>query len=190
MITSAKYATFSSAQSVDFSTTGIQVYKASVDTENMVVRLTEVADGIVPANTGVILYSDVVKTDVEVPTTTSSTPLTDNEMVATVERTQVFKESEGKYNYIMQLSDGKVVFNMANDGYMPAGRAYLSTTVDASSAGAGARMLRVEFNESPSGISDIVTKRTDDATYDLLGRRVAVPAKGIYVRGGKKLFIK
>jgi len=34
------------------------------------------------------------------------------------------------------------------------------------------------------------TNQTDDAYYDLSGRRVTHPTKGIYIKGGKKILIK
>ena len=195
-ITSAKYATFSSDQNANFSTTGITVYKAKV--ENNVVKLTEVADGIVPANTGVILYSETVKNNVTVPVTNNTYAPQDNEMVATVERTWVTQtSSDGKYNYVMQLNDEKVVFNMAgaDGGYMPAGKAYLSTAVGASTAGA---RLSVVFDERPAGISDQQRETTtSERCYNLNGQCVAQPKKGLYIlrtagNGGraKKVFVK
>ena len=41
-----------------------------------------------------------------------------------------------------------------------------------------------------TGISDIVTDNTETAIYDLCGRRVVNPQKGIYVVGGKKVVMK
>ena len=41
-----------------------------------------------------------------------------------------------------------------------------------------------------TGISDIVTDNTETTIYDLCGRRVENPQKGIYVVGGKKMVMK
>ena len=201
-VTSAKYATFSAAQPANFSGKGITVYKAKVDEEKNVVKLTEISDGIVPANTGVILYSNEVKNNVSIPVVACSTSLTDNDMVATVTRTLVQKTSGGKYNYILQAGP---VFNMATTtgAYMPAGRAYLSTTVDASAS--GARLSVVFDDDQTTGISATLNDRSaegrlqgkkeeminDKFIYNLNGQRVENPKKGgIYIVNGKKVMMK
>ncbi len=191
-ITSAKYATYSSAQPLNFSETGITVYKAKVD--NGVVKLTEVEDGIVPANTGVILYKSTPVTDQEVPAVATSASLSDNELVATVERTLVKKVGDdGNFNYILQKSGDNIVFNIAKvDGaYMPAGRAYLSTSYEAPSTDAP---LRVEFgNGQATSIDSINTDRSefmDGTIYNLSGQRVTSPQRGIYIVNGKKVYVK
>lgn len=194
-VTSAKYATFSNAGATDFSQTGIKVYKAKV--ENEVVRLTEIVDGIVPAKTGVILYSETAVTT-DVPFISNNTTVSENELVATYERTLVKTNPEGdntKFNYIMQLSeDGKsIVFNkaLADGAYMPAGRAYLSTTVDASATDNS--RLMVVFGDDASGIEGTLTsnENVNGVVYNLKGQRVMNPAKGnLYIVNGKKVFIK
>ena len=194
-ITAAKYATFSSGNAVDFSESGVTVYKAKVDTEKKVVKLTEVSDGIVPANTGVILYKDVdANTDVTVPVTTTNAAISENDLVATVTSTLVKKtEDDTNFNYIMQLSNETIVFNMATvDGaYMPAGKAYLSTTVNASAADA---RLSVVFDDETAGIATVSVKEAkgdNNAVYNLKGQRVEQPKKGgLYVVGGRKVVMK
>lgn len=193
-ISAAKYATFSNSRAVDFSETGVTVYKAKVDTEKKVVKLTEVSDGIVPANTGVILYKDVdANTDVTVPVTTTDAAISENDLVATVTSTLVKKtEDDTNFNYIMQLSNENIVFNMAIDdgAYMPAGKAYLSTTVDASTTGA---RLSVIFDDETASIATVNVKKGEsdhNAVYNLNGQRLAQPRKGLNIVNGKKMFVK
>ena len=192
-ISTADYATFSNASATDFSESGITVYKAKV--ENNVVKMTEVSNGIVPANTGVILYKDVDEAeDIAVPFTTTNATLSDNELVATVTRTQVAKTDGMNFNYILQSDgEGGIVFNMAAAGgaYMPAGKAYLSTTVDASASGSA--RLSVVFADDTEGIAQIENEsvKMDGVAYDLQGRRVAKPTvKGLYIVNGKKTLVK
>ena len=123
-------------------------------------------------------------------------------MVATVTRTLVQKTSGGKYNYILQAGP---VFNMATTtgAYMPAGRAYLSTTVDASAS--GARLSVVFDDDQTTGISATLNDRSaegrlqgkkeeminDKFIYNLNGQRVENPKKGgIYIVNGKKVMMK
>ena len=191
-ITDAKYATYSSENALNFNGTGAKVYKATTTANSMSVTFAEISDGIVPARTGFIVFNESATT-LEVPTSaTKGTGVwSDNDMVATLIRTQVNKTSGSgddiKYNYIMQKSGDKVVFNMANGGYMPANRAYLSTTVDASAS--GARMNVVFDDDATTGIS---TKHNSEfimhnEVYNLNGQRVNNPAKGMYIVNGKKV---
>lgn len=50
----------------------------------------------------------------------------------------------------------------------------------------------LNFEGEATGISsmDNVQSKMDDAVYDLQGRRVAKPGKGIYIKGGKKITVK
>lgn len=190
-ITDAKYATYSSAYALDFSGTGITVYKAKANSNGTTVNFTKISDGIVPANTGVILYKDVNEsTTIDVPVTTTSNTISDNEMVATVTRTQVDWTGGAGYNYIMQkTNENKIVFNKATGAYMPAKRAYLSTNVDASNA-PGARLSVVFDDDTTTGIDNVNVNLNDNKVYDLQGRRVAQPQKGLYIVNGKKVVIK
>ena len=191
-ITAAKYATYCSPHKLDFSATGITVYKAKVN--GSVVKMTEISDGIVPANTGVILYKDVdAATTIAVPVTTTDATITDNELVGTTVRTLVAKQSGDNFNYILQNGQDGIVFNMATESgaYMPANRAYLSTAYDASDNGA---RLMVVFDEGDTtGIDTVNSEKVtaNSVAYNLQGRRVVNPKKGgLYIVNGKKIVVK
>jgi len=189
-ITSAKYATYCSINALNFSGTGIKAYKAKV--ENGTVKMTEIEDGIVPSNTGVILYKDVIEeTTVQVPVTATNVTLADNELVGTTEKTLVNAMTDSKYNYIMQKSENDIVFKKAIDGaYMPANRAYLST------ANESAARLNTTFDETTEITTTDISNYTDpkDTWYALDGRRIAngqrPTIKGIYIVNGRKVVIK
>jgi hypothetical protein len=191
-ITTAKYATYCNSRDMDFSDTGIKVYKAKVNSEKKVVKLTEISDGIVPAGTGVILYKNVdANTNVDVPFTTTDATITDNDLVGTTARVLVKKtEDDENFNYILQAGP---VFNMATaeGAYMPANRAYLSTTVDASAS--GARLSVVFDDDVVTGVTDVRSKTEEGRGeyFNLKGQRVENPKKGgIYVKNGKKVIFK
>lgn len=177
-ITDAKYATYATNRALDFSGTGITAYTANAD--GSVVRLSPVEDGIVPANTGIILYKEEAG-DVEVPFVVTDKAALTNELVGTSERVLVSKTDEGRYNYILQKSGDNVVFNMAKEGgaYMPANRAYLSTTVCAA-----ARMTAVfGDDEETSGMEmPSSSKPSAPVYYNLSGQQVERPhVKGLYI---------
>ena len=191
-IKDAKYATYSSLNALNFSGTGAKVYKATTTANSTNVTFVEIQDGIVPARTGFIVFNESATT-LNIPTSASkgTGDWTNNDMVATLTRTQVNWTGGAGYNYIMQKdnTNNKIVFNKANGGYMPANRAYLSTTVDASNA-PGARLSVVFDDDTTTGIDNVNVNLNDNKVYDLQGRRVAQPTKGLYIVNGKKVVIK
>ena len=187
-ISDAKYATFSSAYPFDFSKSGITVYTAKANGTS--VSLTKVEDGIVPAKTGVVLFSESVVTNKNVPiTTTTKTSLENNEMVANVVRAKVYLTEGDKTNYILSNEDAGVGFYKAaaNGAYLPANRAYLSTTATATG---NAPFLGFDGNET-TGINSVERGALSvEGCYTLDGRRVAQPTKGLYIVNGKKVILK
>ena len=69
-------------------------------------------------------------------------------------------------------------------GTMPAGKAYLPI---AKSVGAGSK---ITFMFDATGINQYKTIQTNGVFYDLQGRSVDNPQKGVYIRNGKKVVIK
>ena len=183
-ISSAKFASYCSTNALNFGATDVKAYKAKV--ENGRVKLTEIENGVVPANTGMILYCETADT-YAIPVTTTEATVSDNEMIGVLTRTQVLWESGDKHNYILQ--QGK--FNMATDGYLKANRAYLSTEYDVTSA--GARSMEIIFDDGEvTSIEDVRSKLSDMSGdfFDLQGRKVANPTKGLYIVNGKKVLVK
>ena len=170
----------------------MKAYTAKVD--GGVVKLSEISDGIVPAGEGVILYAATAKT-YGIPSTSISATLSDNELVAVNTRTLVKRTEDNlKFNYILQSDgEGGIVFNMArsdNEYYMPAGKAYLSTSYEAT---ANAR-LSVVFDDKAQGISATLNNKEimNNVVYDLQGRPISNGklTKGLYIVNGKKTVVK
>ena len=189
-ISSAQYASFCSNCSLDFSGTGMTVYKAK-GTESAV-TLTRVEDGIVPANTGVVLYNKTATNqNVPVTTLTGSTDWSDNELIGITERTKIsVNGAEGKTNYILSKEDDVVGFYLAASGegaYLAANRAYLSTSATQQFV-----PQYLGFEEEITDIQSLtptLSQREGDC-YDLSGRRVAQPTKGMYIINGRKVYVK
>lgn len=188
-VTSAKYATFSDHVARDFSTSGITVLKAVPDGAGKV-DLEEISDGIVPANEGVVLYSDD-EVNAAIPATkaTGTGDFSDNDMVANVVKTKITADGgAGKVNYILSNGTKGVGFYKAKDAgaNLAAHRAYLSTD-----ASAGAReYLEFAFGETTDITKIENTKQGVEGYYNLNGQRVAQPQKGLYIVNGKKVVIK
>jgi len=184
-ISSAKYATFSDEVARDFYASGITVYAATATASS--VEFDEVTDGIVPANTGVVLYSETTKSDVAIPvaTTDASYDFTDNEMVANVAVTNIAYAGEGsKKNYILANGGSGVGFYKAAVGgaNLGAHKAYLST------ATAAAARDFLGFEDNTTGIEKVEgIQQNVGEYYNLAGQRVANPTKGLYIVNGKKV---
>ena len=91
-------------------------------------------------------------------------------------------------NYVLQNLEGVVAFYKVVDSDKPTinpFRAYL--TIPGSNP---ARMLSLIFNDI-TDINEVSNKKNDvkKEYFDLMGRRVAHPTKGLYIVNGKKVFI-
>lgn len=192
-VTATGYLSYCSPYKLDFSETNVKAYTAKVE-DNKVV-LTKV--DVVPAETGIVLYSSEVANAAEPEATTYTIPVTDkdasdvtgNQMVGVLERTQVvWNPSTGVYNYILQQGE----FRKATDGYLKPNRAYLSTSYAVPS---NAKALTVVFADTATGINtlDNLTNSpfdNDAPMYNLAGQKVGKSYKGIVIQNGKKILKK
>ena len=72
---------------------------------------------------------------------------------------------------------------------LEAGRAYLQIPAETATS-RSALKLRFDDEEETTAISDVEHQDARTAIYDLQGRRVEQPQRGIYIRGGKKVIVK
>ena len=91
-------------------------------------------------------------------------------------------------SYILYNKDGNVGFYKVDGSTnkVAANRAYL--TAD----GAGVRALTIDFSGEETGVNAIDNGQLTmgNAVYDLQGRRVSRPTKGLYIMNGKKVVLK
>lgn len=87
-------------------------------------------------------------------------------------------------------ADGKPAFVKTNIDYLPANKAYLS--VSSSEVDVLPIFTEEEYQEYITGIEELpaVTPAGKKVVYDLQGRRIAAPSKGLYIVNGKKMVIK
>lgn len=166
---------------------GVKAYFAeSADDTRM--TLSEITDGIIPANTGVLLTKDGGCT-VNLPIVTTTTTYPNNKLAcATAERDGY----ASKANYMLSAKTGTVGFLPSTMTLVPANKAFLPAT-NITSGSDQAQMLNFYIGGAVTGINDAAAdaQNGNDVYYDLNGRRVLYPAHGIYVTGnGKKVFIK
>ena len=181
--------TFSSTLPLDFTDTNIRAYIAKYTSGNKV-SLHRVYK--VPANTGLLIFSDSELTNLSIPTTTAATEdVTDNVLVAQSTTGNIAQTTDTKTNYVLGMVSGTPTFlKVPEKVEVPAGKAYLSINYVAA-AEHGSR-LNIVFEDEATGIEAMHNAQCTmhNEMYDLQGRRVAQPSKGLYIVNGKKVVIK
>ena len=191
-VTSAGMATYVNNDfDLDFSATGIEAYKVKVSTKG-VATLTKVDN--VPAGTPVLLVKDGGDTE-DIPVMTGAAAVSDNDLVAGTATTATdgVATTDGDYtNMILNNIGGKVGFYFAAGQTVATNRAYLHIAKSlAPDAKDDSRMDFVFAGEETTGIKSVQgSGLTVNGFYDLQGRRVAQPQKGLYIMNGKKVVIK
>ena len=100
-------------------------------------------------------------------------------------------KSDGYYtNYILAKKNGNVgLYPLSGKGTLKPYSAYLQLKKAPSSRGL---VLNFEEEGTPTGVGHTeITESTEmaDAIYDLQGRRIEKPKKGLYIVNGKKVLV-
>ena len=181
-ISSATWASFSNASEVAIPD-GVTAYYASASDGSTSVTLKEITGGYIPANTGVVI-NGAANTYYATKTSTSASLGETNYLYPWL--TAGTPNPGGDY-YTLAVSGTTPVFKKSTGGILAAGKSYLYVPGEET-----ARELKVTFDDdNTTGISD--AKRITDnsqVVYDLQGRRVAQPSKGLYIVNGKKVMVK
>lgn len=146
---------------------------------------------LIPAYTGVLLSGTANATYALLQTTTGVT-YNDNLFKGTTSDAAI--ADNGKVHYILGLHDGQCGLywpNGTDEGKgafdNKAGKAYLE--LGANAAPARVRGFALEGRNVATAVEDVVVE-TDNAFYDLLGRKVTAPQPGnVYICNGKKVVI-
>lgn len=174
----AYYATFNVPARVAIPE-GLKAYSASVSENGNVLNLTKVVEnGVLEANTPVILYSlsDVTSLSISAD---KGTEATSNVLSGTNQKIPVISGE----NYVMGKNDNDVVgFYKYTDTTMPAFKAYLEQQ-----PGEEVRAFTFSFEDVETSINAIESENSNAVIYDLAGRRVQKASKGLYIINGKKV---
>ena len=113
-----------------------------------------------------------------------------NKLVAGTGAAVAYDANSG-YNYVLSVDGSNAMFMRIVDGTpatVPSGKAYLA--LDA--APSGARGLNLFDDEDVTGIDATLvnSEKVNSDVFDLSGRKVANPTKGLYIVNGKKYVIK
>ena len=183
-VTDAGYATYISANNLDFTSTDIKAYEAKVSTGKVV--LTPINK--VQAGTGVVLYKEGGTTE-SIPVCADYDAASNNELVAGTGA--AVATTDGDYtNYILNNVSG-IGFYKAAGQTVASNRAYLHTLTTNISSSAPLYMFFENGNET-TGINAVQgsQSKANGEYYNLNGQRVAQPTKGLYIVNGKKVVVK
>lgn len=188
-ITAAGWATYCSPYPLDFSEgienlTDVYIITGSQTpgAESGYVAKTSVNGGTVPANTGLLIKGSAGTVTIPVAAS-SSTNVSANKLVGVTTNTTI----DANTGYVLMASpslgfykNSKAFTVGANTAYLPADFAGIS----------GARFFSL-FNDDVTGINAVSGEGlVNGSVFDLQGRRVAQPQKGLYIVNGKKVVIK
>ena len=189
---------YSSQYNLDF--TGINDVKAYIvigftDTKGVLMARVNV----VPANTGIVLKSDVAGVEVEVPTTTSDMYYA-NLLKPAVKNVTIYPtEDIDAVNYtnlmVGTLNNQQMGFVTLPSSKAYSNKCYLQVPTAFYNGAASAREGGLEMEFVDTEITDIRSlmhkgSATNDAYYDLQGRKVTPVKKGLYIHNGKKVIVK
>ena len=172
----AWYATFNAPVSVVIPA-GLKAYSAVVNGD--VMELTKVVeDGVLAANTPVILYA---KAEVSALTVSSETgsAAESNGLSGTNQKITV---TAGE-NHVLGAKNGEAGFYKYTATTMPAFKAYLAGSSEAPA-------LSFSFGDVETAIKAIESETGKAVIFDIAGRRVQKADKGLYIVNGKKVMFK
>jgi len=161
---------------------GTQVFKAGLSDATL--TLSPISDRIVNVGKAVILKSNSANIFLTSSNsgTTSEGGYEGNSLRGTT--TTIPNPNYGQTYVLNKGENGIGFYKLKSSGTIGAHKAYLTS-------GATAREFFL-FDEETTGLKDVRGQKEDEGCliYDLQGRRVAQPTKGLYIVNGKKVVIK
>ncbi|MBR1401369.1 MAG: hypothetical protein IJ562_07260 [Prevotella sp.] len=166
------------------------------ENEKYIITCKEISGGKVPANQGVIIECD--GTD---PAGNKILPLAFSSEVPAIDENLLrghiklqhgSKTGDGRTLFVLSsVADAGLAFYRLSSGTpMPDNKVYVILNDEQQNAAKNA-VFRFG-DEAETGIHDVTrdSRNTVDAVFDLQGRKVEKPSRGVYIVNGKKLLIK
>lgn len=183
-ISSAKWGTFCAPFDVEIPE-GVTAYTAIIGEDNEIEK-TEVSGTTMKANVPYLVYSEEVYSE-----TFTDTPVLGEVSDEYALKGNIGEPADLEANgecYVLQLNGGKVGFYQVQNEGMKIGtnRCYLHVPATSNVKA----FYSLDAEEETTGLQSINSERTNDAIYDMSGRRVNAAQKGLYIMGGKKVLVK
>ena len=177
----AGWRTFAPIKADQNYTANADVYYVSAASSSTV-TLVKINDGV-PANTPVILHKSTGTTITLTETATAITTPGASNLLAV----STAGQDLGKVYRLGHKSAHGVGFYTYTTNSAPEGIVYIAPSSPAS------EFLDLDFNEETTGIitlDNLAKSQYDNSVFDLQGRKVTQPTKGLYIVNGKKNIIK
>jgi len=183
------YATFAAPYALNLASLpdGLTAYKAeTINGTN--VHFTEVTEAV-KANTGLLLAGAESGT-YSIPVVASGADISGTNLLLVNETGAIFDEVSGHKYYAMVKDSDPLKFGWFDPATLafPSTKAYLDVV-----SGSGAHLNVIFGEEETTGIETVNNGQwsmVNGQCFDLQGRRVAQPQKGLYIVNGKKVVIK
>lgn len=175
--------------------------------ENGIVHCVPVPNNKVPSNTGVILECNTPNDPAHnrlIPLLSEPAKISGNLLkgvffnydgtgyngaTRTPNRTAYDKNTMRVFS--VSKTTGKIGFYQYSGSYLGANKAYLEYDFSNAHSNSFDGELTMNFDNTMSGVNEVHVEETvkDDRYYDLQGRVVEHPTRGIYIRNGRKVFV-
>ena len=186
-ISGVEHATFFAPVAVKVAE-GVKAHTVTVDGAWAVMK--EIENGVIPANTGVILTGEA--TDYSFEITTADAFEGENLMAGTIAKTLVAK-AENTECYVLAVDEedglGMYAAAIGEDAtrfYNAGHKAFLAVK-----GAEGIKSYSFRFGGDTTGVENVVVENEVKAIFDLTGCKVeTISAPGIYIVNGKKVLVK
>jgi len=183
-------ATFSSSKHLDFAGTGVTPYYASAVTTGTV-TLTSITTTwswqgyILKGSANTYTVPVTAEANAYYPSTNYLKQMANGGTVA------ASTGSTFHYSFAKKTDDDASIgfYKLTADHTLGAKKAYLETETDITPT-SGARVALIFDDGTITGITDLKHAVNDGIFYNMNGMRVERPAKGLFIRNGKKIIIK
>ena len=187
--------TFSASENVTIPAGLTAHYCTTYDSDASTISVTAISDGVIPAETGVLLRGTAGETYMLTATAVGGSPINNNALVAVTAPTHV-EPTDGEYtNFMLKSGQFIRIAASASTSKMGANKAYLQIPTAMISNGNPVKLMWPE--DEVTGIGEMKNERVNSeelsgAWYDLSGRKVNNHqlSKGIYIVNGKKVLAK
>ena len=151
-------------------------------------------NGIIPANTGVLLEGSPGLSYPLTATTVEAAAPAENSLVAVVESEHI-PATNGEYTNFMMKGGKFIKIQQDDEGVkMPANRAYLPLLTEAISGSNAKEIILYWDDEEATGIErmrNVENERMRNGNiYNLNGQKLSAPQKGINIINGRKVIVK
>lgn len=183
-------ATFSAYEKVTIPA-GLSAYYCTTYDSNVSTISVNAINGVIPAETGVLLRGTASETYTLTATTDDAETISGNALIAVTVPTHI-APTDGDYtNFMLKSGEFIKIANSDASSKMPANKAYLQIATAAISS-SSARSITLDWSYDPTAVQSVATESQQSGQiFDLQGRKLTGrPSHGVYIINGKKSVIR